>query len=172
MKNIPQSGFLPSKIKKIFIRLRFRNRQWLSEIYHYWITIRYKITSTVTFSDRKKKKLISSRSNLKNVKKPRNRNLQVEVETKKYAENLLKKEKFYNLKCRAYSHAKLSTSKSVVRSKELSLATLEEIETAFKEYKNTEGSQFAEMMKPYKPIHTFWPLRNHQYQKKSELATR
>ena len=41
-------------------------------------------------------------------------------------------EKFHNLKCHAYPHAKLNTSKGVVRSKELSLATLEEIETAFK----------------------------------------
>ena len=41
-------------------------------------------------------------------------------------------EKFHNLKCRAYPHAKLNTSKGVVRTKELSLATLEEIETAFK----------------------------------------
>ena len=40
-------------------------------------------------------------------------------------------EKFH-LKCRAYPHTKLNTSKGIVRSKELSLATLEEIETAFK----------------------------------------
>ena len=41
-------------------------------------------------------------------------------------------EKFHNLKCRAYSHAKSNTFKGVVKSKELSLATPEEIETAFK----------------------------------------
>ena len=41
-------------------------------------------------------------------------------------------EKFYNLKCRAYPHTKLNSSKGVVRSKEWSLATLEEIEMAFK----------------------------------------
>ena len=41
-------------------------------------------------------------------------------------------EKFHNLKCRAYPHAQLNTSKGIVRSKELSLATPEEIETAFK----------------------------------------
>ena len=41
-------------------------------------------------------------------------------------------EKFHNLKCRAYPHAKLNTSKGIVRNKELSLATPEEIETAFK----------------------------------------
>ena len=41
-------------------------------------------------------------------------------------------EKFHNLKCRTNPHAKLNTSKGVVRSKELLLATLEEIQTAFK----------------------------------------
>ena len=73
-------------------------------------------------------KIISSRSNPKTVKKLRTGNLLVEVESKKHTENLLKMEKFHNLKCRA----KLNTSKGIVRSKELSLATTEEIETAFK----------------------------------------
>ena len=41
-------------------------------------------------------------------------------------------EKFHSLKCLAYRHAKLNTSKGVVRSKELSLPTPGEIETAFK----------------------------------------
>ena len=77
------------------------------------------------------KKIISSRSNLITVKKLRNGNLLVEVKSKKHAENLLKMEKFHNLKCHVYPHAKLDTSKGIVRSKELSLATLEEIETAF-----------------------------------------
>ena len=54
----------------------------------------------------------------------------MEVKTKKHAKNLLKMEKFHNLKCSAYPHAKLNTSKGIGRSKELSLATLEEIETA------------------------------------------
>ena len=78
------------------------------------------------------KKIISSRSNPKTVKKLQTGNLLVVVESKKHAENLLKMEKFHILKCCAYWHAKLSTSKGVVRSKELSLATPEEIETAFK----------------------------------------
>ena len=41
-------------------------------------------------------------------------------------------EKFHNLKCRDYPHVKLNTSKGIVRSKKLSFATPEEIETAFK----------------------------------------
>ena len=79
-------------------------------------------------------KIISSRSNPKTVKKLQTGNLLVEVESKKHTENLLKMEKFHNLKCRAYPHAKLNTFKGIVRSKELSLATPEEIETAFKKY--------------------------------------
>ena len=77
-------------------------------------------------------KIISSRSNLKTLKKLRTGNLLVEVESKKHDQNLLKMEKFHNLKCLAYPHAKLNTSKGVVRSKKLSLAISEEIETAFK----------------------------------------
>ena len=77
-------------------------------------------------------KIISSWSNPKTVKKLRTGNLLVEVESKKHAENLLEMEKFHNLKYRAYPHTKLNTSKGVVRSKELSLATPEEIEMAFK----------------------------------------
>ena len=70
------------------------------------------------------------------MKKLQTGNLLVEVESKKHADNLLKIEKFHNLKCRAYPHTKLNTSEGVVRSKELSLATLEEIETAFKKTRN------------------------------------
>ena len=51
------------------------------------------------------------------------------MESKNHAENLLKMEKFHNLKCCVYLHAKLNTSKGIVSSKELSLASLE---TAFK----------------------------------------
>ena len=76
--------------------------------------------------------MISSRSNLKNIKKLCTGNLLVEVETKKHAENLLKMEKFHNLKCCFYPHPKLNTSKGMIRSKELSLAISEEIKTAFK----------------------------------------
>ena len=78
------------------------------------------------------KKIISSRSNPKTVKKLQIGNLLVEVESKKHAENLLKMGKFHNLKCRDYPHTKLNTSNGIVRSKELSLATLEEIESTFK----------------------------------------
>ena len=56
----------------------------------------------------------------------------MEVESKKHAENLLKMEKFHNFKCLAYPPTKSNMSNGIVRSKELSLATPEEIETTFK----------------------------------------
>ena len=86
-------------------------------------------------------KIISSRSNLKYVKKLR-------------TENLLKMEKFHHLKCSAYPHTKLNTSNGIVRSKELSLATLEETETAFnkqgiKEYRRVTIRQNDETIQTY-----------------------
>ncbi len=54
------------------------------------------------------------------------------MESKNHAENLLKTEKFHNFKCHAYPHTKSNISNGIVRSKELSLATPEEIETTFK----------------------------------------
>ena len=86
------------------------------------------------------------------------------MESKKHAENLLKMEKFHNLKSHAYPHAKLNTSKGVVRSKELSLATLEEIETAFKK----QG------IKEYRRVtirRNDETIQTHQYQKKSEKSS-
>ena len=65
-------------------------------------------------------------------------------------------EKFHNLKCCAYLHAKLNTSKGVVRSKELSLASLEEIETASKK----QG------IKEYRRVTTRWNdeiIQTHTY---------
>ena len=110
-------------------------------------------------------KIISSRSNPKTVKKLRIGNLLVQVESKKHAENLLKMEKFHNLKCRAYPHAKLNTSKGVGRSKELSLATLEEIETAFKkqgikENRRVTNRRNDETILIHTYILTFWETIN------------
>ena len=68
--------------------------------------------------------------NPKNVKKLRNGNLLVDVQMKKHAENILKIDKFHNIKCKAYPHARLNTSISVIRSREHSLAKPEEIEMA------------------------------------------
>ena len=68
-------------------------------------------------------------------------------------------EKFHNLKCPAYPYAKLNTSKGV-RSKELSLATPEEIETAFKkqgikEYRRVTNRRNDETIQTHTYILTF-----------------
>ena len=80
---------------------------------------RFKITESLdeTKSDQLSpflmEKIISSWCNPKYVKKLRNGNLLVEVLTKIHAENILKMDKFHNIKCKAYPHARLNTSKGV-----------------------------------------------------------
>ena len=75
-------------------------------------------------------KVISTRASLKNVKKTRNGNLLVEVDSQRQAENILKIKTFHTTKCRAYPHEKLNTSKGVIRSRELALATEDKIASA------------------------------------------
>ena len=74
-------------------------------------------------------KVISTRASPKNVKKTRNGNLLVEVDSRRQAENI-KIKTFQTTKCRAYPHEKLNTSKGVIRSRELALATEDEIASA------------------------------------------
>ena len=74
--------------------------------------------------------MISTRASPKNVKKTRNGNLLVEVDSRRQAENILKIKTFHTTKCRAYPHEKLNTSKGVIRSRELALATEDEIASA------------------------------------------
>ena len=75
-------------------------------------------------------KVISTRASPKTVKKTRNGNLLVEVDNRRQAENILKIKTFHTTKCRPYPHEKLNTSKGVIRSKELALATEDEIASA------------------------------------------
>ena len=75
-------------------------------------------------------KVISTRASQKTVKKTRNGNLLVEVDSRRQAENILKIKMFHTTKCRAYPHEKLNTSKGVIRSRELALATEDEIASA------------------------------------------
>ena len=77
-----------------------------------------------------KKKVLSARASPKTVKKTRNGNLLVEVDSWRQAENILKIKTFHTTKCRAYPHEKLNTSKGVIRSRELALATEDEITSA------------------------------------------
>ena len=74
--------------------------------------------------------VISTRASPKTVKKTRNGNLLVEVDSRRQAENILKIKTFHTTKCRAYSPEKLNTSKGVIRSRELALATEDEIASA------------------------------------------
>ena len=69
-------------------------------------------------------------------------------------------EKFHNLKCHAYPHAKSNASNGAVKSKEMSLATPEEIETAFKkqgikEYRRVTIHQNDETIQTHTYILTF-----------------
>ena len=75
-------------------------------------------------------KVISTRAIPKTVKKTRNGNLLVEVDSRRLAENIFKKKTFYTTKYRAYPHEKFNTSKGVIRSRELALATEDEIASA------------------------------------------
>lgn len=77
-------------------------------------------------------KVISSNVPAKTVKSIRNGTLLIEVENKKHATSLLKMTNFHNVKIRAYPHQKLNSSKRVVRSRELTLCTIEEIKTELK----------------------------------------
>ena len=75
-------------------------------------------------------KVISTRASPKTVKKTRNHNLLVEVDSWKQAENIFKIKTFLTTKCGAYPHEKLNTSKGVIRSRELALATEDKIASA------------------------------------------
>ena len=75
-------------------------------------------------------KVISARASPKTIKKTRNGNLLVEVESRRQAENILEIKIFHTTKCRAYLHEKVNTSKGVIRSRELASATEDEIMSA------------------------------------------
>ena len=61
------------------------------------------------------------------VKQLKNQSLLVEVDKRKNANFLLKMTKFHTINVKTYLHKSLNISKGVVRSKELSLCTIEEI---------------------------------------------
>ena len=123
-------GFFLQKIPKIFIRLRFRKK---SDFPRFIIIESLQDIKLDQLSPFLIEKIIFSRSNLKTIKKLRTRNLQVQVETKKHAENIQKKWRNLIISNAVPIHTQNQIPlKGVVRSKELSLATSEEIEAAFK----------------------------------------
>lgn len=74
-------------------------------------------------------KVISELINPQSVKKIRkNKTLLIQVKTKKDAERLLKVKQINNIKVKAYLHQFLNSAKGVIKSPELSLCTLTEIE--------------------------------------------
>ena len=79
------------------------------------------------------KKIISISVNYSTVKKIRSSNLLIEANNKKHAENLIEMTTFHYLKCKVYPHDRLNPSKGVIRSREFSLVTPEEIKTLRKE---------------------------------------
>ena len=70
-------------------------------------------------------KVLSMRTTPKNVKKIKSRNLLVNVDNSRSVESILKMKIFHTTKCRAYPHEKLNTSKEVIRSRDLAVATEE-----------------------------------------------
>ena len=79
------------------------------------------------FSPFLKETVITTRDTPQNVKKTRNGNLLAKIDNWRQTGNILKMKSFYTSKCRLYPHEGLNTSKRVVRSRELALATKEEI---------------------------------------------
>ena len=78
------------------------------------------------------KKVISSNLTPINVKKLQNQTLLVEVANNKHVDFLLKMTRFHNTAIKTYPHKSLNVSKGIVRSKELSLCSHEEIKSELK----------------------------------------
>ena len=72
------------------------------------------------------------------VKKLKNQTLLVEVDKRKNSDFLLKMTKFHAINVKTYPHKSLNISKGIVRSKELSLCTIDEIKKEMKKQGVTE----------------------------------
>ena len=73
---------------------------------------------------------VISRRTPRTVQKTRNSSLLVEVDNQRHAKNVLKIKNFQMTKFKVYPHEKLNTLQGVIKSRELSLATAEEITAA------------------------------------------
>ena len=111
-------------------RLQTKNVNETSDFPRSIVTESLKEVCLAKFSTFLIEKVISARASRKTVKKTRNGNFLVEVDSRKQTENMLKIKMFHTTKCRAYPHEKLNTSKGVIRSRELALATKDEIASA------------------------------------------
>ena len=101
------------------------------------------------------------------VKKLKNQTLLIEVEKRKHADFLLKMTKFHNISVKTYPHKSLNVSKGVVRSKELSLCTIEEIKRKLKKQGVTKV-KIISIKKEGKTIETNTYIMNFNTQKISE----
>ena len=95
------------------------------------------------FSLFSKEKVIVIRVTLKNVKKMRNGNLFVEVDSWRQTENVLKMKSLQTTKCRAYAHESLNAPKGFIRSWELALSTAEELTPALAKQGMTNIRRFS-----------------------------
>ena len=68
----------------------------------------------------------------------KNQTLLIEVDKRKRADFLLKMTKFHTINVKTYHHKSLNISKGVVKSKELSLCTIDEIKKEMKKQGVTE----------------------------------
>ena len=82
-------------------------------------------------------KVVATRVTPRIVKKIKNSNLLVEVNSWRHAENIFKMKTFHTTKCKAYPYEKLNFSKGVIRSRELSLSTVKEITAPLGKQGNT-----------------------------------
>ena len=87
-------------------------------------------------------KVISSNMTPVHVKKLKNQTLLVEVDKRKNADFLLKMTKFHTINVKTYPHKSLNISKGVIRSKELSLCTIDEIKKEMKKQGVTEVKSY------------------------------
>ena len=74
----------------------------------------------------------------KKKKKKKKSNFACQRGKRKHADFLLKMTKFHNVSVKTYPHKSLNVSKRVVRSKELSLCTIEEVKRELKRQGVTE----------------------------------
>ena len=106
--------------------------------FHRFIIIESKSAPITNLSPFIIEKVISTNLTSIAVKKLKNQTLLVDVEKRKHADFLLKMTKFHNISVKTYPHKSLNVSKGVVRSKELSLCTIEEIKREIKKQGMTE----------------------------------
>ena len=78
-------------------------------------------------------KVISANFQPKTVKKLQNGNLLIEVVQEKDANFLLKMKIFHDIKVKSFVHERLNTSRGVIRSRELSLCSIEEIKSELRD---------------------------------------